>query len=220
MAAISTKGLKVCMSGLDAVATKLTPTAITKAKPAVVSVASVAGMAAGDVIRIKSEATGFTELDNKVWVVGTVNAGPNTFTLLGSDTTLSTGTLAATPSVSHYDTADMTCICFSEFTPNVNTPGTVSVATYCDLTASITNAVVEAGTITARGYVNITEAGYKFLIDAESDAGERMVRVALPNNGYLTAPVTVSSISWEMPIDGAQAFTANMTMATKMKHLF
>lgn len=218
MAAISTKDLKICMSGAPSLGAAIVPTAITKANPAVVTVAAIGAIVEGNVIKIKSGGTGFDELDNKAWIVGSVTG--NTFTLLGSDTTASTGTLAGTPSMLHFEESDMTCMCFSEFTVNSNTAPTLNISTYCDPNASTTSFVYEAGTISCKGHVDISDTSYKFMVDAADDGLERIIRVVLPSNRYLVVPVTFAGLNWEFPIGGIQAFSTTMTMATKMRHLF
>lgn len=218
MAAKSTKGVKICVAGLDAAYTSVIPTAITKAKPAVVTLASTTGMVAGDVAKFASGATGFPELDGKAWILGTVTA--TTVALLGSDTTGSTGTLVGSPTMLHAEVADMTCLCLSEFTPNVDTPTTISTATFCDPNASIPSQVVQAGTVAIAGFVDITSADYQMLLKADDDGLERVIRVELPTNGYLIAPGIVSGLNWALPIDGAQGFNATITLTSKFRHLY
>lgn len=218
MTAKSTKGVKICVAGLDADYTSVIPTAITKAKPAVVTLASTTGMLAGDVVKFSSGATGFPELDGKAFVLGTVTA--TTVVLLGSDTTGSTGTLAGSPTMLHAESTDMTCLCLSEFTPNVDTPSTISTATFCDPNASIPSQVVQAGTVTIGGFVDVTSTDYQMLLKADADGLERIIRIELPTNGYLIAPGIFSGMNWQLPIDGAQGYTGLITLTSKMRHLF
>ena len=222
MAATSTKNTKFHLSTIPATFVTITPTAISKAKPAVVTIASVTGMLPGDIIKIAAGATGFTELDGKVWVVGAVNTGVNTFTLLGSDTTASTGVLAATPAILRQNDADLTAMTctFSEFSINAETPGNISTATYCDPTGQIPSSVVHGGTVAMKGFIDITSTGYKNLVTAVDDGLERVLRVTLPSNQYLVAPMIFSSISYEIPIDGVQSFSSNTTLSSKWRHLF
>lgn len=216
MTAKSTKGLQVHMNKAAVVPTTVVPTAITKAKPAMVTVVSTTGMVMGELVTMVD--TGFTELDGKTFVIGAVTA--TSFTLLGTNLTNSAGVLGATPKANYYKAADMVLLCLSALTPNVNEPGTVSTATFCDPTTSIPSAVNEAGTITMTGYVDITSPDYQEILAAEADGLVRGLRVTLPSNGYLVAPITVSTVTWDLPTDGAQGFTANCVMGSKMKHVF
>lgn len=222
MSATRTKGIKFDLSGPVSGFVSKTPTTITKADPAVVTIASVAGMAAGDIIKVPSSGTGFTELDGKYFVAGVVNTGPNTLTLLGSKTAASTGTLSATPSILHSPAADvnaMTCT-FSEFTINSETPGNISTATYCDPSAQIPSTVVAAGTASFKGFVDVTASGYQNLLSAVEDGEERVIRITLPNNGYLVAPCYVASIGWEVPLDGVIAFNGQLTLSSRFSNLY
>lgn len=226
--ASSTKGTTVSVLKGSATAASLTPTAISKAAPAVVTVASVTGISAGDLIKFPASgatgASGFSELDGKTWVVGTVTTGANTFTLLGSDTTASTGTLAASPSISHYADATkmvaLTCL-VGEFTLNDETPNTVSVPTFCDPSATIPSQVVGAGTVDINGYIDVLDAGYKELHAAKADGLERTWRVKLGNSqGYLVMAGILSKLTPGVPIDGANGFAGTITLSSAYRHLF
>lgn len=219
MSAKSSAGLTICISKGTSTPSPLTPTAISSAKPAVVTVAAVAGMATGDIIILKD--TGFSALDGKVFVVGTIDATANTFELTGSDTDGTTDTLsAAAPKASHYLKADMICLCLSSLTFNVDEAGTVSTATYCDPSASIPSAVQSAGSLSFAGFVNIADADYAELLLAQDDGVQRIVRIMLPGNGYLVAPINFSSIGWDLPLDGAIGYTGSGVLASRMRHLF
>ncbi len=214
----STKGLTICITKGTATPSALTPTAITAAKPAVVSVAAVTDMVAGDVVTLTD--TGFVELDGKSWIVGTVDDTGHTFELLGSDTTGSTATLGTTPKASHYLASDMVCLCLSSLTFNADEAGVISTATYCSPSSSVPSAVVAAGSLSFGGYVDIASVDYAELLLAAEDGIERVVRIMLPGNGYLIAPVTFSSIAWDLPLDGAISYTGSAVLASRMQHLF
>ena len=216
MTAKSTKGLTVHMTKAAATPTTLTPTAITKASPAVVSVADTTGIISGNVVAMSG--TDFPELDGKTFIVNIVDA--TDFELLGADTTDSTAALGGTPVADVYDEADMVLICLSALTQNATEPATVSTGTYCDPTTSIPSAVIEAGTLTLDGYVDVDSADYQELILAEEDGLSREIRVTLPDNGYLIAPMVVSLITWDLPIDGAIGYSGTGVLGSKLRHVF
>ena len=222
MSATSTKNTKFHLSGPISGFAPLTPTAISKAKPAVVSVASVASMINGDIVNIPAGKTGLSEIDGKTWIVANINTGANTFELLGSDTTASTGTLIAAPEIEHTpDTALVALTCtLAEFTINTETPGNISTATFCDVSAQIPSSVVAAGTATFSGFIDITSTGYQNLLNSVEDGLERILRITLPNNQYLIAPLIVSSLGFTVPLDGVQGFNGTMTLTSKFRHRF
>ena len=215
MGATSTKDLRILITTADAVGESLIPTAITSAKPAVITVTNT--LADGDVVFCIN--TGFPELDGKYFMVA--SASGTEFTLLGSDTAGSTGALAVSPTVSAYDqTEDMVSLCLATITLNVDEPGTVSVATFCDPSATIASAVSQAGTLSFTGFVDILDEDYQELLLAENDGVERVMTIELPSNGYLVAPMTFTSISWDLPVDGATGYSGTAVLATKMVHQF
>jgi len=55
---------------------------------------------------------------------------------------------------------------------------------------------------------------------AADDGLERIMRIMLPGNGYLVAPVTFSQITWDLPLDGAVGYTGTAVLSTKMVHQY
>jgi len=216
MTAKSTKDLQVCITKALSTPTPLVPTAITQAKPAVVTVAATTA-ATGDLVTMSG--TDLPSLDGKTFTAGTTSG--TTIELLGSDTTgdPAFGT-PASPVATLYDDDDLECICFSSITLNVDEPGTISVATFCDPSATIASAVSTAGTMSFAGFVDILDSAYSELLLAESDGLERIMRIELPSNGYLVAPMTFTSISWDLPVDGAIGYTGTTILTTQMQHQF
>ena len=187
-------------------------TAVTAAKPAVVT-ATQSGVD-GEMVYVTG--TGMPSIDNKWWVSASVSASE--LTLLGSDA--SDDTFDGPGSVDRYAEADMECLCWSSLTLNVDEPTTISVATFCDPSATIASAVQAAGTISFAGFVNILDSDYQELLIAADDGLERILRIELPSNGYLVAPVTFAQITWDLPIDGAVGYTGTAVLGTKMVHQF
>ena len=214
MAVTNSKGVKICITDGSA-GTSVTPTAITKAKPAEVTATNT--LKDGDIVVIKG--SGFSELDGKTFVVA--NSSSSKFELLGSDTTGSTGTLGATPTATAYPASGLVCLCLSSFTINSDAPGTIDVSTFCDPSASIPSGVGSAGTFDFSGYVDTTSTDYPALLKAVEDGAERYLRVVIPgNNGYIVAPVKFSSVTWDLPIDGAVGYSGSGVFSTKPAHRF
>lgn len=215
MSATSTKGLETWLTTGDQVPTSVTPTAISKAKPAVVTVADTSTIFDGDLALVEN--TGFPELDGKYFPVGAVATG--TFELVGSDTTNSSGVLAGTPTVKIYSKANQVKMCLATVDPATETPGTTSVGTFCDPSATIP-ALAQAGTITMTGYVELT-GYYDELNKAVEDGMTRVLTIVLPQNlGQIVVPIVLSSIGWQTPLDGAVGFTVSGAMSSKPRHLY
>jgi hypothetical protein len=216
--ATSTKGTLIHMGKAGAMPAALVPTAITKAKPAVVSVADTSTIKAGDLV--KCDVTGFPELDGKWFVAGTVAVG--TFALAGSDTTGSSGALAASPSIHHLADSDLANLttCLSDIAMAREAPAAIEAGTYADPTMTVTSQVVKAGTFAFKGQIDITDPAYAELLAAEKDGLARPLKITLVNNGAVIAPVTVAMTMQETPLSGSQAFSGTMVMATAPRHLF
>ena len=216
-AATNTKGLTICISKGDASPAVLIPTAISKAKPAIVTVADVGALAVGDMAA--PVGTGFPTLDGKLFVVGELGTG--TFELMGSDTTNDTGSLGTSPKINVNGSGDMVCECFSEFSINRDAPEAIEAGTFCDPTLTVASAVAPAGTFEFTGNVNKDDPGYAELLKAEEDGLQREMRVTFPQgNGYVVAPVTVTLVSWAFALDTSVQFTGAGTFNSKPKHVY
>jgi len=217
MSVKSTKGLIVQMSGTTTPAS-VVPTAISKAAPAVVTVASTTGMVNGQLVAISG--TGFPELDGELFIVGALAAAE--FELIGSDTTAATATLGATPKADYYiDATDMTGLCLSSIGVNAETASPVSVATFCDPTATIPGLEGGAGTLDLGFYMDIASDGYKALLVAEADGNERLFKVEFPGNGAMVMRGIVSSVNvTDIPLEGSAALVARVTLSSKPDHRF
>lgn len=218
MSAFSSKGIRILMSKGDAVPVVLVPTAITAAKPAEVTVADTTGITDNDLIVISG--TDIKELDGKTFAVDNMSA--TTFELLGSDTSgASTGTLGSAPKATVYPRADVLSLCLSDFSMSTNEPGTVSVATFCNPSASLPSATTEAGTVSVGGYVDETAADYLEMMKACEDGKTRVIAVEFPgSHGMLVSSVTFSDMAYEIPIEGAPSWSATGVLGSKFAHIF
>lgn len=221
MAARSSKGVKICIVKGGATGVSMTVSVASKAKPAVLTVTGDTGIVPGSIITLAANATGLSELDGKTWVAGP-NTAAGSLELLGSDTSASTGTFAAGASgtTKGYAESDMVCLCLSSIGFNPDTPQTISVGTFCDPGATLPSGVTGAGTMSFAGYVDVTQPDYIELVAAEADRNQRIFRILLPNNGYLTFPGTVGSLNLDIPIEGAIGYSGTVTLGSKPMHLY
>ena len=220
MAASSSKGVTIYMSKGSATAVQKTITGATAAKPTVLTLSDVTGLETGDVVKITG--TGIAKLDGKYFTIGTIASTPKTITLVGSDLTgVTIGTIGASAKSTSYAAADYVTLCLSTLGINSEVPGTVSVGTFCDPSASIPSVVTQAGTITLGGYIDASDAGYAELLKAETDGLSRVIDIRLPNSlGDILAEATISAVLYDVPIDGGLAFSATAALASKPVHRF
>jgi hypothetical protein len=216
MPAKSAKGLTICITKGGVTPTDLAPTAITQAKPAVVT-CTTTNVQDGDIVIPKN--TGMTSLDNKMFIVA--NKSATDLELLGSDTSKDgVFTTGGTEKLEHYQKTDMVCLCLASISITADTPGTVEVGTYCNPSASLPSAAASAGTLDFSGYVDITDPDYQELLKAVDDANQRFLRIMFPNNGFVVFPVTFSNITWDLPLEGAIGYSGSAVLGTNARHLF
>ena len=218
----SSKGVQICVVKSGATGTALAATAVTKANPAVVTVADVTGLVNGSLIKFAADSTGLETLDGKTFVIDNIDGTLNTFEVVGADTTADTGTFTAGTDFTVYGAAACQTLCFSEFSFNREEPSTIATGTYCKPQDSIASAATSAGTVSFAGYIDKSDAGYKMLIDAvEGDTTPEFdLKITFPENGYIIVPITFDSINWDIPLDGALGFSGTGTMKANPRHLF
>lgn len=213
MSATTTVGLTTYLTKGSQAPVNSVPTAISKAKPAKVTAANT--FIGGEVVYCSG--TGFPELDGKYFIVGAQIAA--SYDLIGSNTTGSTGVLGATPNCAVYAQSGMVKMCLSTVDPAVDAAGTTSVGTFCDPSATVP-AIQAAGTLTMTGFVEDADY-YEELNLAVEDLKERILDIKLPNGlGDIIVPATLSSIGWQLPIDGGIGFTVSGAMGSNPKHRF
>jgi hypothetical protein len=222
MAAKSSKGITVCMTAATpAVATPIVPTAIvayaaTGTSPAGVTVDVPTQPAVGEVVSFAD--TGFASLDGKSFVVTALDSTTG-FKVGG--VVLGNGTLGVSPKVVHYVEAnDITCLCLSSLSISEDAPGTISVATFCDPSASLPATSTSAGSIAFAGFVDVASKDYPALLAAVADGKPRVIRITLPSNGYIVAPLIFSSMTYDLPLDGAVGFSGTAALSSKPMHLW
>lgn len=215
MTAYNTKGTKIKVIPKSAAATTVVPTAISNAKPAVVSIPDVSGITEGDLVKVGS--VGFEELNNQLFMVGTVDGTGNTFELMGSDTSATAGSLAASPSIDVYSASDAIIVCLSELTFGAASTNNIGVGTFCDPSATLPG-LTTLGDITCGGYVDKMDAGLAELIAADSDGENRIIFVEMASQqGYLVGEVAFSGLSYTVPIEGGYAYSVTGTQTSRIK---
>lgn len=187
----------------------------TKGDPTKVEVTTTGG-ADGDVAVVSN--TNLSRLDKPQIVSDYTESG---FDCLGCNTSKDSDTGKA-GDVKLYLASDMTKLCPSSFTDNPGSPSTINVGDFCDPTATIASAVQDAGTMELTGYVDINSDSYTALYDAAEMYDQRYLRINLNGDeqGYLIAPVTALAMNWEIPLEGAVAYTVTFVKSSATRHLF
>jgi len=153
MARISSQGT-IIMIGTD-MAISVEITAVTKAKPAVVTVDATDDIQVGTIIIPRG--TGFKSIDDQAYQVSNVSA--LAVTLSDSDTTKETlsgpnaGATAIVP--------EMQEMCRSTFTVNGPAGATIDVTTLCDEAHRIVSGLPAIGTWTANGFYDYQDVTLK-----------------------------------------------------------
>jgi hypothetical protein len=170
-----------------------------------------------DLVYVSS--SGFPELDGKWFPLELVSA--TQFSLTGSNTTASSGTLIASPKVDLYKQNtgfDLSCLA-KAITFNSDAPAAISAGTYCDPSLAITSPIIPPTTVEFGGNIQVEDPAYGQLILASDDGIQRSVDIELPfGQGDIVFPAVVSLVTWDLPVDGVQGFTATMTANTKPAH--
>lgn len=212
MSARNTKGVKICLTPITTTPAK-TIDAIAAGTGNTVEVTFTTGtFVVGDIVKFND--VGFPSLNNKSFPITKV--GTTTFEI--GNVVLGAGTISGAPTIEHYEAADMTCLCLSSIGLQSETPATISVATFCEPTATIAGTGGSAGTLSFAGYVDVTAKDYPALLAAVEDGKERTIRIELPGNGFIVAPVTIASLTWDIPLEGAIGFSGTATLSAKAKH--
>ena len=112
-------------------------------------------------------------------------------------------------------------LCLASIAITADQPATVSTATFCDPTSSIPSAIQQAGSIAITGWIDPTCEDYREILLAEEDAQKRVFYIVLPNDmGTVMCEGTMSSITFDIPIDGALGFCSVFVLSSKPVHLF
>src|SRR5882672_848337 len=218
----SSKGVSMYLSKGGTEPATVKPTAISKANPAVVTAPAPAApapaYAPGQVIYMHD--TGFTELDEKFFTIDAV-VDATGFSLLGSDTTDSKGVLGANAEFEVYDNANLIKMCLNNFAFNLEAPGTIPAGTYCNPTATLPSTATAVGGATLGGWIDKDDLAYRELLLAEEDGETRVFVIVLPQNqGEIISSMTISGITWDIPLEGGMAFTATGVLQSKPRHIF
>jgi hypothetical protein len=203
--------------GIDAERTPVAQAASEATAPPVAAPHAITAFTVGQIVIPRD--TGFKELDDRIFSIAEVTA--NGFSLLGSNTTNSTATMLVGATMEVYDSADLIKMCLNNFAFNLETPGSINVGTYCNPSGSIPSSPTSVGTATLGGWIDVEDEAYEELLLAEEDGLKRVFSILLPlDQGEIVAVLTITGVTWDIPLEGGMAFTATGDLQTKPRHLF
>lgn len=181
MAAKSSQGTRVYIWNGAAPANHVI-SAVTKASPAVVTVASATGIAVGDIVVPK--ATGFKSIDDFPFRVAAVST--NDITLEDSDTTDEAGTANA----GDLDEYTLVELCVANFTTDQPAGTTLDVTTMCDVARRTLSGLPGQGTWTANGFHDGSDASQQIAREAYRSGDDQVFRLIFRDgSGVLFAGV-------------------------------
>jgi hypothetical protein len=241
MGAKSTKGVQVYLTPSEATEKDVLITSIIAGvnKSIVINATFLNPPKVGDVVMFGS--TGFASLSNKPFAITTITGGAlslektpdqvapevdakavgNNVIFTIGNVTLGSGSLASGATLEHFEQSTDICLCLSQFSLTKDTPATISVGTYCDPSASIPSSSTSAGSVAFAGFVDVTQPDYPELLRAEESRTTRTMVVRLPQaQGFIVLPFVVSSIIWDIPLDGALAYSGTGTLTSNAVHNF
>lgn len=201
MAKIASTGARFILENLAAAPpTPKTATGCTKAKPAVVTLSAVTGLASGDVVRITG--SGWKSIDGIPFTVGVVAA--STVELLGSNTTAEVPAWVATASLVEPNITDICLATFSRTTPAA---ASIDVTTLCDTSRKKVGGLADTGTFTFDGYWDSTDPGYIALLTASLDQKERLMGVIMSDKSAMYFQGQITGMGESVGVDQAVTFT-------------
>lgn len=214
---INVKGIRMFLYEGGLSITPLVPTAISSANPPLVSVPDASGLVSGMPVTFNN--TGFDELDGGTFVVGEVDELANTFTVLGADTTNTTGVISASPEAILYPDGDRVRLCLNSLeiaAPSVNQ---IDVSTYCE--ESTMPGRTTAGQVTMGGFVENNSAALAEIMRADEDGLERIFLIEMPSGqGYMIGAITFAGLGYTVPLEGAVGYTISGTQSQKIRYMF
>jgi hypothetical protein len=240
MSAKSTKGVNISLTSSTATQSAVPIKSITAGTGKSVEVVVTATTAPNIGDTVKFGQTGYSSLTSKLLVitkvapVGTPPADAvsadavSADVRVGSDYKLTFGNVGlgngvfnTSATLDLFSQVEDVCLCLNSFSITKDTPSSISVGTFCDPSASLPSTSTTAGSVSFGGYIDVAEPDYPLLIEAEADGIARNMKVTFPaGQGYIVFPVIISSIVYDIPLDGGLGYTGTGTLTSNAIHCF
>jgi hypothetical protein len=200
MARISAQNTKVYIGdGTAAVVSAVS--AVTKAAPAVATLADVAGITKGDLIVL--DKTGLKSVDGRVFIVGTIDATAKTVELVGSDASAEAAAATAGEATAHGAQE----VCLTTFSRNSPAAAQIDVTTLCDEARRRVAGIPDSGTFRFDGFYDSTDTGYAALRGFYAANENRPIAIVPRDGSMLSFTGSITALSETFGVDQAVAFS-------------
>ena len=204
---VTTRGLEIRLQQLSKPAPADAVTNITNANPPVVTPASIANYAAGDIVMV--DKTGFDEIDGMYFPISNVTG--TTFELDCADT--SAQAAAATTGVLKVykfqgAATNMAKWCLTSYSYDQPAAETVDLSTFCGTESA--SGQPQPATYSIAGIVDECEEGQAEMMAALRDGKDRLMMIKKPTEppAYIFQTVDVGNYSESFEMNAAVTFTA------------
>lgn len=128
-----------------------------------------------------------------------------------------------------YKPADFFELCLSSIDISRGTASTIATPTFCNRGQSISSVAVDKGTVSFGGYVDVNSETYKELAAALASDEEKTIVVLTDTTvatsysngaqGVIVVGVKLTSIDFDLPLDGAIAFNAEAKITRRVQYV-
>jgi hypothetical protein len=151
--------------------------------------------------------TGWTSLDNQVFVLQDLDPDAKTAALYGSD---ATGETADFSDLAMWSLNTFVDLCARTYSIQQTPATSIDTTTLCDDEKTSLVGFRDPGTFTFDFFIDPTDPAYLALLQAYDDGEERMLEIIYRNKAVRTLPVIVQSISETGGVDQAVAGSCTM----------
>ncbi|WP_233866607.1 phage tail tube protein [Paraburkholderia adhaesiva] len=178
---------------------------ISKSQPTAVVLDDVSKLKNGNAIYILG--TGFASIDNKTWVVQSIDEQTKSCILANSDTSRETGEFSNNGAWILHALIDL---CVVSYALNQNEAATIDTTTLCDDERTSLVGFGDPGTFTFEFFIDPTDPDYLDLMEAQRNGDTRMLEIHYRNGAVRTLPVIVQAVNESGGVD--QAIQGSVTM--------
>lgn len=186
-------------------------TGVTKATPAVVSVAVATGLTVGDIVVPKN--TGFKSIDEFPFRISAVST--LAITLEDSDTSAEPGAAIA-GSLDEYQLVE---VCMAGFSTNQPAGSQIDVTTMCDVARRTLTGLPGQGTFSANGFWDAADTVQAIARAAYRSALQQVFRVRFKDNSGAMFRGALNQLNFAAAVDAGVTITMGGTINGRVQYL-